>query len=81
MSLLTQAYLLEKYGPRLGADDVAKVLGISRAALYNQISAGTCRVKTYLDGGKRWADYRDVAAFFDEVRAAALGDDGAFLVG
>lgn len=71
MSLLTQAYVLDTYGPRLNSEQLAKVLGITKAALFNQISAGTCGVKTYLDGGKRWADYRDVAAFFDEVRQSA----------
>ena len=48
-----------------------KALGITKAALCNQISAGTCPVKTYLDGAKRWADYRDVAEHFDRCRALA----------
>lgn len=71
MSLLTQAFILEKYGVRLGAEQIADLMGISKAALFNQISAGTCQMKTYLEGGKRWADYRDAAAFFDEVRRLA----------
>ena len=70
-SLLMQAMLYERYGARLNAEKLAEVLGISKSALYNQISAGTCPVKTYLDGGKRWADYRDVADYFDECRARA----------
>lgn len=39
-----------------------------KGALYNQMSAGTCPVKTYMDGGKRWADYRDVAKHLDDCR-------------
>jgi len=65
MSLVTQAFIVEHYGIRLNTEQLAKVLGISKAALYNQISAGTCPVKTYLDGGKRWADYRHVAEHLD----------------
>lgn len=71
MSLLTQAMMFERYGPRLSAEKLAEALGITKAALYNQVSAGTCPVKTYLDGGKRWADYRDVAEHFDRCRALA----------
>jgi predicted DNA-binding transcriptional regulator AlpA len=71
VSLLTQAFIVEKYGIRLNADKLAEVLGLTKPALYNQISAGTCPVKTYLEAGKRWADYRDVAAYFDEVRKVA----------
>lgn len=70
MSLLTQAYLLDKYGPRLDIGQLAEVLGVTKPSLYNQISLGTCPVKTYMHGGKRWADYRDVAQSFDELRAA-----------
>lgn len=71
MSLLTQAFIVERYGIRLNTDQLAQVLGITKGALYNQISAGTCAVKTYLDGGKRWADYRDVAAHLDACREQA----------
>lgn len=71
MSLMTQAFLLERYGLRLNSTQLAEALGITRAALHNQISAGTCPVKTYLESGKRWADYRDVADYFDSIRAKA----------
>ncbi len=71
MSLITQAFIVERYGIRLGVDQLAQVLGITKGALYNQISAGTCPVKTYLDGGKRWADYRDVAEHLDACRQQA----------
>lgn len=71
MSLITQAFIVERYGLRLNVDQLAEVLGITKGALYNQLSAGTCPIKTYLDGGKRWADYRDVAKHLDECRELA----------
>ena len=70
-SLLMQAMLFDRYGARLSTEKLAEALGITKSTLYNQISAGTCPVKTYLDGGKRWADVRDVAEHFDLCRALA----------
>ncbi|HEY9012046.1 MAG TPA: hypothetical protein VIN06_13605 [Devosia sp.] len=71
MSLMIQAYLLEKYGPRLSIEQLAEVLSIKPGTLYNQVSAGTCTVRTYVDGGRRWADVRDVAEAFDRMRSGA----------
>ncbi len=71
MSLITQAFIVERYGLRLNIEQLADILGISKGAVYNQISAGTCPVKTYMDGGKRWADYRDVAAHLDHCKELA----------
>lgn len=70
-SLVTQMIVAEKYGPRLNIEQLADVLGISKGAVYNQISANTFPITTYLDVGKRWADYRDVAEHLDRCRAAA----------
>lgn len=71
MSLMTQALIAEKYGLRLNTTQLSEVLGITKQALYQQISRGCCPVRTYEDAGKRWADYRDVAEYFDRVRSAA----------
>lgn len=71
MSLLTQAYLLDKYGPRLTIDQLSEVLGMPTGTIYNQVSARTFTLPTYLDGKRRWADYRDVATYLDECRAKA----------
>ena len=71
MSLLTQAYLLEKYGPRLNAEQLAQVLQITVVALHTQRSKGVLGVRTYSAGGRIWADYRDVAEHFDKLREAA----------
>lgn len=68
MSLLTQAYLLERYGPRLSIDQLAQVLGMAKGTIYNQISAETFPVPTYVDAKQRWADYRDVAEYLDRCR-------------
>ena len=71
MSLLHEAIITEKYGLRLTVDQMADALGLARNTIYNQIAQGTFRVKTYVDGGKRFADYRDLAKYLDEVRAGA----------
>jgi hypothetical protein len=71
MSLMSQAMVFERYGARLSAEQLAEILGITKPALYTQITKGTCRVKTYLDQGKRWADFRDVAEYFDAMRSQA----------
>lgn len=71
MSLVTQVMIADKYGLRLDTSQLAELLGITKHTLYNQFSSGTCPIKTYVEAGKRFADYRDVAEYFDEVRATA----------
>lgn len=71
MSLITQAYFLEKYGPRLDVQQLADALDIQPKTVLNQVSAKTFPIPTYVDQGKRWADARDVAAHFDAMRAVA----------
>jgi len=70
-SLVTQMIVADKYGPRLGIEQLAECLGITKGAIYNQISAGTFAVPTYMDAGKRWADFRDVAEHLDRCRDLA----------
>lgn len=71
MSLITQAFVVEKYGVRLPLDKLSELLGISKGTIHNQISAATFPIPTYLDGGKRFADYRDVAAHLDACQKQA----------
>lgn len=71
MSLSSEALIFDRYGAKLNTDKIAEVMSITKAALYNQLSAGTCPVPTYLEGGKRFADYRDVALYLDQCRALA----------
>lgn len=73
MSLMTQAWLLDKYGPRLNVDQMAEVLGIAKATVNNQIYEGAFPVATYRDANKRWADYRDIDAYLDRCREALAG--------
>jgi hypothetical protein len=68
MSFLTTAYLLERFGPRLGMDEIAEVLGMSKGTLHNRIYRGEIDLVTYLDGGKRYADVRDLAVYLDLMR-------------
>ncbi len=75
MSLMLTAYLMEKYGPRLGTEDLAEVLGMSPRTLGNKLYRGEVPVPTYRDQGKVWADCRDVAQYLDECRARAKADD------
>lgn len=70
-SLFTSMLLVEKYGRRMTMEQLAAELGITRGSIYNQISAGTFQLPTYMDAGKRWADCRDVAAHFDACRERA----------
>lgn len=70
MSLMTQAFLLEKYGPRLNVDQMAEVLHMARQTINNQMSDGSFPVLTYRANGRRFADYRDVAKHLDDCREA-----------
>jgi predicted DNA-binding transcriptional regulator AlpA len=70
-SLLMQVIFAEAYGPRLSIEQLAQVLGLSKGAIYNQISAETFPIPTYLDSGKRWADFRDVADHMEQCRQRA----------
>lgn len=74
MSLMLQAYLLEKYGPRLGTEELAEVLGMSPRTLGNKLYRNEVPVPTYKDSGKVWADCRDVAEYLDACRAKAKAD-------
>lgn len=69
MSLLTQAYLLEKYGVLLTVDDLAEETGNAVSTIYNKIAAKTFPIPTRLEEGKRVAHYQDAAAYFDSLRA------------
>jgi hypothetical protein len=71
MTLLTQAWMIENFGPPLYVTQLAGVLGLTKGAIHNRISDGTSPITTYLDDGKRWADYRDLAEHLDKCRARA----------
>lgn len=70
-SLVTQMIIAERYGVRLDTKQMADVLGLAEGTVRNRISARTLGIPTYEDSGRRWADYRDVAAYIDQKREEA----------
>ncbi|RQR36333.1 MULTISPECIES: hypothetical protein [unclassified Burkholderia] len=71
MSLLTRAYILEKYGPRMTLAQLAQLLLMSEGTIRNQISAETFPIPTYKEGGGRFAAYDAVADYLDEMSTRA----------
>jgi len=71
MSLLTQAYIIDRYGLRLTMDQLAECIGLARNTIYNQRAKGEFPIPTYLEGGTRFCDYRDVANHIDACRERA----------
>lgn len=69
-ALITQMFLLDKYGVRLDTRQLGEVLGISAGAVRNKIAQETLGIPTYVDG-QRYADYRDVAEYIEKCRALA----------
>jgi len=69
--LVVQMIIAERYGVRLNIDELAELLDLGKSTIYNQISAGTFPIATYLDCNKRYADYRDVAAHLEACRDKA----------
>lgn len=68
---LTHAWLLEKFGPRLGLEQLAEVMRMTRGGISNAISAGHFPIPTYTDAGRRFADAADVARHLARCRLAA----------
>lgn len=71
MSIVTQAIIADKYGLRLTVEQLGECIGLARNTIYNQLAKGEFHIPTYLDGGNRFCDYRDVAAYIDDCRARA----------
>ncbi len=67
MSLLTRAYILEKFGVRLTMQQLAQLLTMSEGTIRNQISAETFPIPTYREGGARYAPYDAVAEYLDRM--------------
>jgi len=63
---MTQAALIDKYGFRLSSEQLADVLGVSLASLYNMMSKGELKIKTYKEGHRRFYPYDAVAEYLDE---------------
>jgi len=73
-ALLKEAWLLERYGPRLNMKELADVLKLGASTVNNKVGDGTLGVRTYLDGGRRFADSRDVAERLEALRDQASAE-------
>lgn len=65
MSLLTRAFILERYGVRLTMAQLATLLAMSEGTIRNQVSAETFPIPTYKEGAARYAAYDAVAEYLD----------------
>ncbi|MBF3997314.1 hypothetical protein ISH99_28190 [Burkholderia pseudomallei] len=74
MSLLTRAYILEKYGPRMTLAQLAQLLTMSEGTIRNQISAETFPIPTYKEGSGRFAAYDAVADYLDDMSRRARAE-------
>ena len=66
-----QALLFEKYGPRLTMEQLAAVLGIHPASIYNLLSSGELPIPTYKEGSRRFAACDAVAQYLDGMAKTA----------
>jgi hypothetical protein len=71
MKLLTQAFILEKFGPRLTMAQLASLLSLSEGTIRNQVSAETFPIATYKEGAARFAPYEAVADYLDAMSEKA----------
>ncbi|MFP3432122.1 hypothetical protein SB781_20390 [Paraburkholderia sp. SIMBA_061] len=71
MTLLTRAFILERYGVRLTMGQLATLLAMSEGTIRNQISAETFPIPTYKEGAARYAPYDAVAEYLDKMSAKA----------
>lgn len=79
MSILSQMVLIEKHGLRVDLESLAGILDTKPSTLRRKISANDFAIPTYTEGGKRWADVRDVAEYLDSCRHQARLAHGAGL--
>lgn len=77
MSLLTQMILIEQHGLRVDLEKLAQILDTTVPNIRRKVSDNTFLIPTYIDGGKRWADTRDVAEYLDQRRQEARLVHGA----
>lgn len=70
--LTTRAMIVDRYGLRLSIDQVAEILSISPSSIYNMLTLGTFPIRTYKDGGRRFASYEAVADYLDAKDEEAL---------
>lgn len=67
-----ELHLLRTYGPRLNIRDLACVLKVAPTSLHNMATQNKFPVPSYIDGGRRYVDYRDVAAYLNARRPVEI---------
>jgi hypothetical protein len=67
----TEQYLLDTVGVKIPFSKVAAIVGLKPSTARNQASSGAFPIKTYMDCNRRYADFRDVAAYLDKQRESA----------
>lgn len=70
MSLLTEAYLLEKYGPLMTEAELAAVLKQEPGTIRNQRAAGELGIPVIRRGKTPLYHAGDVASYLDRIRTA-----------
>jgi len=71
MSLLTAAFLMDRYGPLLTEDELAEVLKLEPGTIRNQRSSGTLCIPCIRRGKTPQFHAEDVAKYIDAIRAEA----------
>lgn len=67
MSLLHEAIIAEKYGLRLTVEQFSHAINLAPNTIHNRIAKGELSIPSYVDGKKRFFDYRDVALYLDQM--------------
>lgn len=68
MTLLHEAIIADKYGLRLTVEQFATAINLAPNTIHNRIAKGEIAIPSYVDGKKRFFDYRDVARYLDQMR-------------
>lgn len=62
--------------PRLGMQEIADLMGVSLDTARNLMYKGQMPIPTYKEGGRVFADIRDVAEYLDKMRESARAAAG-----
>lgn len=71
LSLLTSAFLMEKFGPLLNEEQLASVLHTEPGTIRNQRSSGVLGIPCIRRGKIPLYHAEDVAGYIDAIRTAA----------
>lgn len=71
MSLLTQAHLLDRYGPLLTVEQLGQVLHLEPGTVRNQVGRGDLGIPVIRRGKAPLFAVEDVAKYLDRLREMA----------